>query len=448
MNAPFRIRIAFAAIARPTFDVPFAQEKADAAWAVISGLDADVAGGPDLLMTQKDLAARSADLTAFAPDILVLFQASFADSGVALAMVEAAGVPAVLWSVPEARTGGRLRLNSLCGVNLAAHALRRAGLAYTHVKGDPEDAGVVAEMEAAARAAYAKRRLASACVGIVGRHPDGYETCNYDPEAVRRMCGTEIEQIEIADFIARAKDVDRSATDAPYAALQPLLPGLDEMDDESTRGTLKVYVALRELIREKGFDAVAVRCWPEFFNEMDCAACVAVAMLNDEHTVCSCEADAYGTLTNMMLSWLSGSPVFLADLVDVDSTEDTAVLWHCGAGPLSMADRDGEVRASVHPNRKRALINDFAMKPGRITLARLTQAGNETRLIFGGGEFLQRPNSFSGTSGVVRFDRPVDQVWEGVMSRGLEHHISFTYGDHVEALAKLAEMLAIPTAEL
>ena len=34
------------------------------------------------------------------------------------------------------------------------------------------------------------------------------------------------------------------------------------------------------------------------------------------------------------------------------------------------------------------------------------------------------------------------------MSRGLEHHISFTYGDHVEALAKLAEMLAIPTAEL
>ena len=34
-------------------------------------------------------------------------------------------VPLLLWTFPEERTGGRLRLNSFCGANLASHTLSR-----------------------------------------------------------------------------------------------------------------------------------------------------------------------------------------------------------------------------------------------------------------------------------------------------------------------------------
>jgi hypothetical protein len=65
--------------------------------------------------------------TAAAPfDLLVLFQASFADSSMAVQLAECAAAqhaPVLLWSVPDERDGGRLRLNSLCGINLAGHAL-------------------------------------------------------------------------------------------------------------------------------------------------------------------------------------------------------------------------------------------------------------------------------------------------------------------------------------
>jgi hypothetical protein len=61
---------------------------------------------------------------------------------------------------------------------------------------------------------------------------------------------------------------------------------------------------------------------------------------------------------------------------------------------------------------------------------------------------LARPNSFSGTSGVCRFDSPVTDVLKVIMTEGLDHHYSITYGDHLEALLALAEQLNLPVIHL
>ena len=49
---------------------------------------------------------------------------------------------------------------------------------------------------------------------------------------------------------------------------------------------------------------------------------------------------------------------------------------------------------------------------------------------------------------VLRFDRPAREVFETIMSQGLEHHISLTYGDYVPALLALAEMLGLPVLHI
>ena len=77
---------------------------------------------------------------------------------------------------------------------------------------------------------------------------------------------------------------------------------------------------------------------------------------------------------------------------------------------------------------------EFPLKPGRVTLARLSQATGEYRLVAGAGEMQTAPMSYSGTSGVLRFDRPAQEVLDTVMAEGLDHHISLTYGDHLDAL--------------
>jgi L-fucose isomerase-like protein len=177
---------------------------------------------------------------------------------------------------------------------------------------------------------------------------------------------------------------------------------------------------------------------------MGCAACGAMSMVSDEQTPCSCEADANGTVTQLILQWLSGEPAFGTDMVSLDFENDSVVIWHCGLAPLSMADPAYQPQGTIHSNRKKPLLMEFPLKPGIVTIARLGQTADGPRLVVGRGEMLSAPPSFSGTSGVLRFERPAQAVFETIMSQGLEHHISLTYGDYVPALVALADLLDLP----
>jgi len=83
-------------------------------------------------------------------------------------------------------------------------------------------------------------------------------------------------------------------------------------------------------------------------------------------------------------------------------------------------------------------------------LARLTGGGTagELRLVVGSGEMLRAPRSFSGTSGVLRFDYPAQTVLDVLMNEGLDHHICLTYGEHLAPLLELARLLRLPVMQL
>ena len=115
------------ALARPTFDVPYAQEVAAAAMETLRGLNAELIGNADLLFDAETTEAALGQFEGVDLDALLLLQVSFTDSSMTEAIGARFDAPIILWSFPEERTGGRLRLNSFCGLNLAAYALINAG---------------------------------------------------------------------------------------------------------------------------------------------------------------------------------------------------------------------------------------------------------------------------------------------------------------------------------
>jgi len=173
-----------------------------------------------------------------------------------------------------------------------------------------------------------------------------------------------------------------------------------------------------------------------------------MALLTDDGTPGMCEADVYGNITGLILGWFGEGASFVADLVQLDRETNTGVLWHCGLAPFSMADPESIPAATIHSNRRKPLLSEFPLKPGRVTLARVSQSRGRHRIVVGGGDMVRAPLAFSGTAGVVRFDRPVDQVMSTVMDEGLEHHFGIVYGDHQDELRALADLLAMPTVEI
>lgn len=441
-----KMTIGFVPIARPTFDVEFAQNMANRARARLAEAGFELIETDGLVMSLEDAQAAAAGISAESPDLLLVFHASFADSTMMMCLAEWVECPLLMWAVPEERTGGRLRLNSLCGLNLAAHALTRKGYIYDYIYALPESDEAIEKIKTVALAASVGKRLQGTQIGRLGENPTGFETCIPNYDLLKNRLGVTVVQYDLMTFIDQAEQHRSSPGSFVEFAhkLEAQLENYSELDQTATHGTLATFVTLRELAVKDNLSGFAVRCWPEFFTEMGCAACGAMSLMNQDQIPCGCEADVNGTITHLILQWVSGEPAFNSDIVDFDLGENTAVLWHCGQAPLSMADPARPVRGTIHSNRKLPLLMEFTLKPGRVTLARLSETAGDFRLVIGSGEIITAPPSFSGTSGVIRFDHPAKDVLDLLICEGLEHHIALAYGNHVSVLETLARQLDLP----
>ena len=442
------MRIGILPLGRPTFDVPYAEE---ALARMLAALDAwAAAGGHEVVGARALVMGQAADaLDAVAGvDALLVLQATFTDAAFALRAVAGHRGRVAVWAAREPRAGGRLRLNAFCGLNLLSHALGLERRAFAWAYGDDADldallAGPLPAPVEGRAADAPPRRVPALRIGRIGEHPEGFATCAYDAGALRALAGAEVEVMDLRALFERARAMDEVAV-APFAAKARGLRGVGALDPGEVDRSLRLGAALDAIRAERGLDAVAIRCWPETFTEYGGAVCGPVSMLAQARVPCACEADVYGAVTQAILQDVAGAPVFLADLVDVD--DETGVVWHCGQAPESMAA--APPAATVHTNRRQALLYEFALRPGRMTLFRLSQARGRHQVVVATGAVTDAPMAFTGTSGTVRFDRPAARVASDVMASGLEHHMALAYGDHADALRGVAAGLGVDVLEL
>ena len=443
-----------AALARPTFDVPFAEEMKEKAFAAFDAAGIEAVGPRNLLFDADAAEAAAAEIAAREDlDALVLLQITFTDATMAVELGGRFNAPLAIWAVPEPRLGGRLRLNAFCGLNLAAHALGKAETPHnwlfaapdapdladslralaTPPKNKPSAAERIAaepDPQSSEKLARALAALRGARFSVVGEHPAGFDTCEYDADELKRLADISVERIPINDLFARAKAVpaDRAAAARESAAA---LEGIDAVDQEQLDRSFRLFCALEDVQKETNAQGLAIRCWPETFTEYGCAACGPMAMMNERRTPSACEADVYGSFSALMMQELADEPAWMADLVDVDVAGDTGVFWHCGLAPLSMCDPEATPEATIHTNRKMPLLHPVSLETRASSRSRgLSQARGRTKLVYGGGEFIRSPMAFTGTSGVFRFDRPMADVLQAIMDEALEHHYAIAYGDH------------------
>ncbi|RMF40043.1 MAG: hypothetical protein D6754_04125 [Alphaproteobacteria bacterium] len=452
-------------LGRATFDTAFAGERLAAMLARLDATGAAFVGPRRLLLDEDAARAGLAEITQAGARRILILQVTFTDAGMA---VEAAGLglPLSIWAVPEPRRGGRLRLNAFCGLNLAAHALGLRGIHPAWAYGAPEtltDDALSALLDGSGIAAPpapvpasddsgAGHRIAAAVagrrIGRIGAHPPGFDTCAYDPERLGALAGVAVEEIALEALFDTARTAPAEAASSLREQAEGELAGLDAVDQTELDRSLRLKLALDDLRTARGIDAFAIRCWPETFTEYGGAVCGPVSMMGEARTPCACEADVYGALSQMILQEAAGAPVFLTDLVDMDAADDTGVIWHCGQAPVSMRDPETPAVATIHTNRRMPLLYQFTLKPGRVTLMRISQALGQPKMVLAGAEMLRRPMAFTGTSGVLRLDRPVAAVLPDLIAGGIEHHMAVAYGDHRAALRETAAALGLPVLEL
>lgn len=460
-------RIGILPLGRPTFDVPFAEENLARMLAVLDTGGHEIAGPRALLFDASATREAVEALHEEKPDRILILQVTFTDASMTVEISNGFDIPLSIWAIPEPRIGGRLRLNSFCGLNLAGHALGLNGREFSYLYAAPDAEGTgeaIGELLAGKRnsqpaplqrverkdgaGADAVAALRGARIGRIGAPPEGFDTCRYDGAKLKALADVSVEEMPLDTLFSGARAVSGDVAAHVRADADAIAGNLADVDQDELDRSLRLKAAIEEIKGKGGFDAFAIRCWPETFTEYGGAVCGPVSMMGEARVPCACEADVYGALTTLLLQRIADAPVFLADLVDLDEKDDTGVVWHCGQAPVSMADPDARIDATIHTNRKMPLLFEFPLKAGRVTFFRVSKARGETFAVIGGGEMLKRPMAFTGTSGVVRFDSGSKAVLERVMGAALEHHMALVYGDHRDALAEAAGALGIPVLSL
>ena len=457
--------IGYLALARETFDVEYAESKFKIAKSLLLSLSPDAIGYENLITNDEDADSALSFFNSNDFEKIFLFQTTFTDAKFLLNFAKSIQKPICIVSFPEPRTGGRLRLNSICGLNLAMHSLIKNDITPDFVIMEEDDkanemsfSNFIESQNESKKIAWDIATIANInadfdysidkqTIGIIGTRPEGFDTCDYDSNEVTSKLNVSLVDLELEDLFDEAKDIEVETIVKTKSTVSSYLAGTEELVQEEFDKSLSIFHGLENLKDKYNLDAFAIRCWPETFTEYGCASCGPMAMMNEKKVSCACEADVLGGISCNILNQMNNNPSLLVDIVDVDKSDNSLVFWHCGLAPISMA-KEGTARSGIHSNRKKPLLHDFSLKEGEITIFRVSKARGRLQFFVMKGQVLDRPNSFSGTSGVINLGENSAHKLEQMFKGGLEHHVAFTYGDISDKLIHFGQQMDIPTYTL
>jgi len=175
---------------------------------------------------------------------LIIVQGTFCDASLILNLSSNINLPILIWATKEEATGGRLSLNSFCGLNLGAHALVNAGIKFKGVYGSPDSPTIMKKVTAFARAAGAVKWLKGKRIGLFGHRPSGYYPSNFNEILLRKQFGIAVEYIPLSEIFSRAQEIE-------IKDIQPFtgnLSGVENLEMSATTKSVQAYLALKELV--------------------------------------------------------------------------------------------------------------------------------------------------------------------------------------------------------
>ena len=463
-------KVSLVALARPTFDVEVAQRNFDAARRILGELGAHVSGPTSLIMTPDDVAQAKIEPS----DVYILFMASFSDASPAVDLLSHVPGPVLLWSVREpGAVGERLKLNSMCGANLAAHALVTAGQSVRHLHGNPDESALKEKLSAALQgnfpsdeaphhhdrelasvevARHALSKMKSMRIGAVGEAPTGFTPCTFDGAKLQELFGLTVEQMAMSDAFERISQISSDKSRSAHEASVKAQPSLGDVNREQALKVAGVEVALDQWRDENSLDAIAIRCWPEFPTDLGACICSALGRISDRGTVTTCERDVLGAVTMLLCEALGSDQNYLVDIVDLNSEENILRLWHCGSAATKLAADPENATQYIHCNRKLGVAGNFPLKTGPVTLVRLDRDvdlknPSGLRLVVSRGESIPAPNHFQGNTATVRTEPDAATLVNGIVTRGYPHHLVISWVDVRPGLRRVAKELGIPLNE-
>lgn len=352
--------------------------------------------------------------------------------------------PVIVWSVREPRVGGRLHLNSLTGGNGVCHTLKSRGRSYRFLFGNPSEKRLQSQIITYVKTEEVVNQLARLTVGVIGEHPPGFYFCGTDETALKETVGVDIHHIDLLKAFDECMNLPEGEWLPVIERAQQKVIDLNR-SDEVVEKFARFTTYVNQYIEQYNINALAVRNWPEFDSEFGAAAESTLSQLTEDGIVSANESDIHGSISMYILKEFGEGTPYLGDMVHLNEENNSVTFWHDGSGAYSLANPKTGAKSGLHPNRKLGFTLEFGLKPGQVTIARLSKVSDDYRMLIMKGRAIDSPQQFAGTSVEVELESDVTETLYRLMDDGLEPHYALVYEDVADQLVDLSERLGIET---
>jgi hypothetical protein len=214
-------------LARETFDIDFAKKKLAKTKKLISNFDKNIIFFNELITNDKIGEGAIKYYENNKCSKFIVFQSTFTDAKFISAFVKIFKKPILFISFKEKRTGGRLRLNSLCGVNLGLHALIKNKFYSNFINYSNDEQSFSSEIlkfiknnNNLTKKNYLKKiklnkvnkkiiNFKQPKLGLIGERPEGFDTCDYNNKELKSKFNAKIAKINLQSLFSVSSTVDK-----------------------------------------------------------------------------------------------------------------------------------------------------------------------------------------------------------------------------------------------
>lgn len=209
-----------------------------------------------------------------------------------------------------------------------------------------------------------KSALSEKTLGVLGEPSDWLISSVPSEDIIKEKLGINLKRISLADVEKGIEGGDDIQPNSPF-----------EIEKAN-----KVYQNIKSIVETNSLSGLTIRCF-DLLSSIKTTGCLALAKLNQEGIVSTCEGDITAMLSMILIKTIFNQSSFQANPSRIDTTNNEIVLAHCTI-PLDMVEKyeydthfesgigvaiKGKLRTDeVTIFRLSSSLNDFTVLEGRI----------------------------------------------------------------------------------
>ena len=392
----------------------------------------DDTAGLDVKRALKDLRGHDFDL-------LIICVAGWIPSHAVISITHAfKDKPMILWGLAGDLENGRIvTAAAQAGTTALRKVFEDLGYRFRYVYNIIGKPSPLDGINRFARAAAASSAIENSKIGMMGfRDMKLYNTL-YEGISLKSTLGIEIEFFEMLEMVQLTEQVNEQEVQQVLKKIKNEWDFVKPAEDNYLIKGIMYYLAIKKLAEENGFSGISLKDVDGMKKILGFPPALIFMLLSDEMKLCTIpENDAMGAVTQLVMKQLTGQCAAYFEFYEF--AEKSVLMGVPDFVPAEVVNGKVKVTRAAFGGISGGLLNISEVKTGKLTLARLSNNGDQYTMHVSTGEGKLRSWEEAG------WDNPAPQLpsLEIFLDGSVEdftqkisgQHYIIAYGDHAQTL--------------